>query len=404
MRRQVWVLPEFIQRGGIMQHSPTGTPAGNASGFSSALGGMFAIAAGIGIGRFIYTPILPPMIEALGLSKAQAGLIASANFTGYLCGALLATVSRVPGSRRAWLLAALTISALTTGGMGLAANMPGFLLLRFTGGVASAWALILASALVLETLAALGRSSLAALHFAGAGIGIVVSSGIIVVLQAQGGAWSALWFAGGAISLVATLAVAMLVADRPDAMRAPGAETAGKGGRALLAMAGAYGLFGFGYVITATFIVAIVRGTPDIRPLEPMIWIVVGIAATPSVTLWSWLARRFSIPTGFAVAAVVEALGVVASVAWPSAIGIFVAAILLGGTFMGLVALGMMRARELTTGDPRRAIALLTGAFGVGQIIGPIFAGALYDYFGDLSVASYAAAAALLAAAVLARK
>lgn len=371
---------------------------------TSAFGGMFAVAASIGIGRFIYTPILPPMIEALGLSKANAGLIASANFTGYLCGALMATVSRVPGSRRAWLLAALAMSALTTGGMGLVVNMPGFLLLRFAGGVASALALILASALVLETLAALGRGSLAALHFAGAGVGIIVSSGIIVVLQARGAAWPALWFAGGLLSVLATLAVAALVADRPGVVPAPNTGAAGKGGQVLLAMAGAYGLFGFGYVITATFIVAIVRGTPDIRPLEPMIWIVVGIAATPSVTLWSWLARRFGIPTGFAVAAVVEALGVVASVAWPSATGIFVAAILLGGTFMGLVALGMMRARELTTGDPRRAIALLTGAFGVGQIIGPLFAGALYDYFGNLSAASYAAAAALLAAAVLARR
>lgn len=385
-------------------------PASTSTGdtLASALGGMFAVAAGIGIGRFIYTPILPPMIEALSLSKAQAGLIASANFTGYLCGALLATVSRVPGSRRAWLLAALTVSALTTGGMGLVADMPGFLVLRFAGGVASALALILASALVLETLAAQGRSSLAALHFAGAGIGIVVSSGIIMILQAQGGGWQALWLAGGGLSFLAMLAVAALVADRPDAARAPGIGVAGGAGRSLLAMAGAYGLFGFGYVITATFIVAIVRNTAEIRPLEPMIWIVVGIAATPSVALWSWLGRRFGIPAGFAVAAVVEAMGVVASVAWPTTTGIFVAAILLGGTFMGLVALGMMRARELATGgpggDPHRAIALLTGAFGVGQIIGPIFAGALYDYFGNLSVASYAAAAALLAAAVLARK
>jgi MFS family permease len=373
------------------------------AGLRAALGGMFAIAASIGIGRFIYTPILPPMIEALGLSKASAGLIASANFTGYLCGAVLATVSLVPGSRRGWLLGALAVSAATTGAMGLATTVPAFLLLRFAGGVASALALILSSALVLETLAETGRTKLAALHFAGAGIGILVSSVLIVALQALGQSWPALWYGGGALSLLATIAVAPLIADRPVSAAAV-SRPAGRGARGLVAMAGAYGLFGFGYVITATFIVTIVRTTPAIRPLEPMIWIVVGIAATPSVTMWSWLARRFGIPAGFAVAAVVEAAGVVASVAWQSAAGIFVAAILLGGTFMGLVALGLMRARELATGDPRRAIALLTGAFGIGQIIGPIFAGALYDRLGDLSAASYAAAAALLAAAVLARR
>ena len=86
-----------------------------ASAITTALGGLLAIASGIGIGRFVYTPILPPMIQALGLSKSSAGLIASANFVGYLCGALLAARLSLPGSRRTWLLGALIASALSTG-------------------------------------------------------------------------------------------------------------------------------------------------------------------------------------------------------------------------------------------------------------------------------------------------
>ena len=77
------------------------------------------MAVGIGIGRFVYTPILPPMLVALGLSKSVAGLIASANFAGYLVGALAATRATLPGSSRAWLLGALLASAATTGAMGL---------------------------------------------------------------------------------------------------------------------------------------------------------------------------------------------------------------------------------------------------------------------------------------------
>ena len=60
-----------------------------------------------------------------------------------------------------------------------------------------------------------------------------------------------------------------------------------------------------------------------------------------------------------------------ASVAWQTTGGIFVAAILVGGTFVGLTALGLIRARSLAAGDPRRALAAMTVAFSVGQIVGP---------------------------------
>ncbi|MSP01327.1 MAG: YbfB/YjiJ family MFS transporter [Acetobacteraceae bacterium] len=65
-----------------------------------ALGGLIAMAVGIGAGRFVYTPIRPPMLADLGLSKAVSGLIASANFAGYFARALVASKGRQPGSRR----------------------------------------------------------------------------------------------------------------------------------------------------------------------------------------------------------------------------------------------------------------------------------------------------------------
>ena len=95
----------------------------NKRALSLSIGGLLAMAAAMGVGRFVYTPILPPMVEALSLSKSQAGLIASANFLGYLAGAILATV-RLPGTRRSWLLGSLAITAICLFGMGLATAMP----------------------------------------------------------------------------------------------------------------------------------------------------------------------------------------------------------------------------------------------------------------------------------------
>jgi len=365
------------------------------------LGGIIALAAAIGIGRFVYTPILPPMEEGLGLTKSQAGFIASANFLGYLLGALAASTPRLPGSRRTWLVATLAVSALTTAAMGLTGAMPLFLLLRFVGGVASAFVLVFASALVLDRLIAAGRGDLAGLLFAGVGLGIAISAALVSGLLYAGGDWRDLWLASGGLALAAVVAVFALVPDRGADGKASGSGKASGNQRALVSLIVAYGLFGFGYVITATFLVAIVRDAPEIRPLEPLIWIVVGLAGAPSVIFWSKVGARIGIPQAFVVACLVEAVGVAASVLWISAAGVILAGILLGGTFMGITALGLIEARRLTSGDPRRILALMTAAFGLGQIVGPSFAGVLFDISGSFLLPSMAAAGALLVAALL---
>jgi len=355
------------------------------------------MAAGIGIGRFVYTPILPPMVEALGLTKSQAGLIASANFVGYFIGALLAALP-LPGSRRAWLLGFLAVNVLCLGAMGLTVSLPLFLLLRLVAGIASAFILIFASALVLDRLATAGRGALSAVHFAGVGSGIAASAALVATLSD----WRIMWFASAALALMAGAGVwAMVPADRPGAA-ATTPSTRSKPTARFLALAVAYGLFGFGYIITATFIVAMVRGSREIAALEPYIWVMFGLAAVPSVALWTWLARRHGVLTTFALAAIVEAIGVAASALWITEATVILSSVFVGGTFMGLTALGLIAARE-GKGDPRGRIALITAAFSAGQILGPAFAGYVYDLTGSFAGPSWCAAAALVLAAVLCR-
>ena len=215
--------------------------------------------------------------------------------------------------------------------------------------------------------------------------------------MAWGFDWRALWL--GAIALVALAVVPALVPDSGEPSPPPAATQ--KGSHGLAALVIAYGLFGFGYVITATFLVTIVRASVSLQPLEPIVWIVVGVTAVPSVALWTGAGRRFGDARAFAWACVLEALGVVASVLWIAPSGILVAASLLGGTFMGLTALGLIQGRRLGHGDPRRSFAIMTAAFGLGQIVGPAFAGVIYDLTGSLVAPSLAAGVALGAAALL---
>jgi MFS family permease len=120
------------------------------------------------------------------------------------------------------------------------------------------------------------------------------------------------------------------------------------------------------------------------------------------VTVWGWLGKRIGIFNAYAAACAIEAIGVAASVEWVTIPGVCFSALLLGGTFMGITALGFMAAQILSAGNPHQAIGRMTASFSIGQMAGPLLAGLLSERFGDFRVASLIAVAALIAATALA--
>jgi predicted MFS family arabinose efflux permease len=284
---------------------------------------------------------------------------------------------------------------------GISETLSILLLARFVSGIASAFVLVFASALVLERLTASGDAVFASVHFGGVGVGITLSALMTSYLVGVSSSWQAMWYASAGLSAIALAATALLVPDWQRPRSQPTQQQSSSKSTGLVYLVISYGLFGFGYVITATFIVTLIRETPAIAQLENSIWIVFGLAAVPSVALWTWLASRFGLLPAFAVACLVEAVGVGASVLWVSLPGLVLAAILLGGTFMGLTALGLIAARTLATDSPRRALAAMTSAFGLGQIIGPALAGYLRDVTGSFYAPTLTAVGALVLAALL---
>lgn len=371
------------------------------SPYRFAFAGLVAMAAAMGIGRFVYTPILPGMVEELGLTASQAGLIASANYLGYLLGALAAAGGWAAGRERALMLAGLGASTALAFAMAATDSFVLFLTIRLLAGVASAFVMVFLAAIVFSHLAGAGRSDLQAVHFAGVGVGIALSSAMMATLVSLHAAWTAGWLGAGAISLAGFAVVFAMIDRGPLVQGAARAEPPLPKSPALARIILAYGLFGFGYVITATFLIAIVRQNEAGRLFEAMVWLVTGLAGIFSVYLWNRVATATTLRFAYVAACLVEALGVAASVTLGGSAGPLIAAALLGGTFVALTALGLQAARLLAPDAPRRSFALMTAAFGVGQIIGPVVAGYMAQWTGSFFLPSLAASAILVVSAAL---
>jgi MFS family permease len=336
---------------------------------ASTIGGMMALATALGIGRFVYTPILPGMLEALSWTTTEAGVVASANFAGYLAGAFVSSRSFMIGSARTWLLISLALSAASTAAMAVPAGLTALVVLRLVGGMASAIVIVCASTLVLERLSRARATALSGVHFAGVGFGISISAALVSLLASFGLEWRAQWIGSGVLATITGgVAAAMIPSAKADAGNTATGEPGGTPGR-LFALIGAHGLFGFGYVITSTFLVNIVRHASETAAIEPWVWALVGLAAMPSVGAWWWLGKHIGVLRAYAV---------------------------------GITALGFIAAQKLSIDRPQRAMGQITSSFALGQMIGPTLAGYLFEQLGSFRLPTLLAVGALVLAATLA--
>ncbi len=367
-----------------------------------ATGGLITLAVAMGYGRFVYTPILPFMIGQDVINPSEAGLIATANYAGYLLGALAAARISLPGGIKNWFVCALVTSALTTSLMGVFEGPLIFGFIRFLSGLASAFSFVLGSSMVFAWLAKAGADHLTGLHFAGVGIGIAVSAAMVAAIGEDSTHWTQFWIYSGFFSVLGTIAASILIPAPPRSdAGVPDAEPPLAFNWPIMRLVLAYGLFGFGYVITATFISTIARQNPALQPLEPYVWLLVGLSAAPSVVLMVLIAGRIGNRLTLGLACLLEAVGVAISVLSTTPMLLAVGAVLLGGTFVGITAVGLFEARQLAAESPRRAVGYMTAAFGLGQMIGPSVASWFYDFNEDFLLASICASGALVLAAVL---
>lgn len=370
--------------------------------FRAALAGAIAMAVAMGLGRFFYTPVLPGMMAGLGLDAADAGVIAAANFSGYLLGAVLAAYGWAAGLERRLAIGALVSTVLLLLAMALLSDVAMLSVVRFLAGVASAFGLIFTSGIVLSIGLSHGEPRVQMVHFSGVGCGIALSAVLVYLLSLTGPfalpAWRIDWLAGALLGAIGLAAVVLLL-PRPEGRANGQREPDIVWTRPLVALTLSYGLFGIGYVVTATFIVAIAREGGHSLLLECLTWLITGAAAAVSVIAWKPVERRYGVPAAYLYALLVEMVGVAVTVTLPFPASALIGGALLGLTFVVITAYGLQLGRVLASGSPRRVLALMTAAFGVGQILGPLGAGFLAARTGSYLLPSLAAAATLLLAA-----
>lgn len=375
------------------------------SGAQLACAGMLTLAVAMGIGRFAFTPILPMMQKDLGLSLSQAGWLASANYVGYFLGALSAIWMRVhPATLVRFALGAIV---LLTAGMGVIHDSFVWLTLRGLAGIASAWALIFASAWILPLLATQGKERLSGVVFGGVGLGTMLAGGCCLIFLRL--SWSAdqAWVALGTVALLLTMASWSTYGTTVD-IKVCGSDARQTSSGAPFGFRGyllvvCYGLFGFGYIIPATFLPVMARDAIADPVLFGWAWPIFGSAALFSTLTAGWLSAHLPHRFIWAVGHVLMSIGVAIPVVWPrSTAGIVFSSLCVGGTFMVITLAAIQEARRVAPANPASLIATMTAAFAIGQILGPILVSFVANEQRGLGVSLIAASTLLgLSALVL---
>lgn len=408
-------------------------PPGLARHWVIALAGMASLAVAMGIGRFAFTPLLPMMLHDQMITLPEASWLASANYLGYVLGAVFCTLQpmlrqrfgRAGGapavSGTVWVRAGLVATCVLTLGMALPLTSA-WPVLRFAAGVASAFVFVYTSGWCLAQLALLNRPALGGMIYTGPGAGIVLSgllaSGMVALDRSAAVGWlvfgvlatvltALAWrvFSGGAGTAVAGPAPDAPPPNAPSGTPPASMSRVTHSGRyEMAALTLAYGLAGFGYIITATFLPVIARAALPGSAWLDLFWPIFGIGVVAGAVLSTRIDTARDKRLVLAGCYLVQAAGVAVSVGLPTLAGFALGSALLGLPFTAITFFAMQEVRRLRPLSAPSFIGLLTAMYGLGQIAGPPLAALLIQRSGAAAgfrLSLEIAAGTLLAGAML---
>lgn len=363
------------------------------------LSGFVVFVVAMGIGRFAYTPQVPLLMQDGQLTLTSAGVVAAFNYLGYLFGAYDAMKARHGVALRLqlglWGAVVLTLLAV------FATDPWGHSLLRFLLGWSGGWAVVLVSVWCNEQLLRLQRPALAALAFTGPGAGLALSGLLAVVIHRWDLSAGQAWLVYGTVALLLALLVWRCLPRQEAFAPSAGPVTKLALTPALRRLVIAYGLAGLGYILPATFLsqMAVAR-FPD-SLFSQFLWPIFGLMSVTGVLLGMFSRNWLTTPKRLALVLWLQALGIAAMMGVPTILGLVLAAILVGGGFMSIVQLALQYGRELAPAHGRYVAGLLTTAYAVGQLVGPMLSAVASALTGGLTPALILAGVGLVLAGLL---
>ena len=365
--------------------------------------GIFSLMLVLGVARFSYTPLLPLMQQQAGLGIAEAGWLAAINYAGYLSGAIIASlISDLVLKDRLYRIG-MVLAVLSTAVMGLTTDITIWALSRYVAGLSSAAGMLLGTGLILNWLIRHNHRSELGIHFAGIGLGIA-GCAAAVTLFSPGLDWRQQWFAFTALGCL-LLVPALRWLPAPDRT---GLTTTGQkmednppSPLYLRIFMAAYFCAGIGYVVSATFIVAIVNKLPGLAGQGNLVFLAIGIGAAPACINWDLIARRTGDLNALILASVLQVIAILLPVMVGGLFAALFGALLFGGTFIGMVSLVLTMAGRYYPTRPAKMMGKMTLSYGTAQIIGPAITGSLAVRLGSYNAGLYFAAGVMVIGTLL---
>lgn len=346
------------------------------------LAGIISLVVGVGVARFVFTSLLPPMLDNY-LSVSFAGVLASVNYVGYLAGSIFAVFIKDINTKVKFFRVGMVLCIITTLVLGISTNDIVWMISRVLAGFGAAMALVVGSAIVMSKLNIENKTKAMGIHFSGIGFSILISDLIVRTVFYFNGTWQFSWIVLTIFAFIVSLYSMYILSFDKKLQKSSVKHSIDKKlfSPFVILLIIAYFCEGVGMVVQGTFLPDIINSLDGLEGFGSFTWTLVGLAGIPSCIIWMLLAHRYGSVNIIMLAMFIQVIGILISALTNNVYLNLLSGILYGGTFVGLVALFMNLGGKLAGSNPVLLMGVLTTAYGIGQVLAPLYSVALIEQF-----------------------